>query len=51
MSQLEEPSAAAEPDPEELAETSEPLGPEVEASINAAVQNADSEERQGTEGG
>jgi hypothetical protein len=49
MSQLEEPSATAEPDPEELAETSEPLDPEVEASINAAV--ADLDERQGTEGG
>jgi hypothetical protein len=51
MSQLEEPSATAEPDPEELAETSEPLDPDVEASINAAVQSADLDERQGTEGG
>jgi hypothetical protein len=49
MSQLEEPSATADPDPEELAEPSEPLDSEVEASINAAV--ADLDEQQGTEGG
>jgi hypothetical protein len=45
---------AAEPDPEEeldLAEPFSPLGPEVEAPINAAVQSADLDERQGTEGG
>jgi hypothetical protein len=59
MSQPEEPNDGAE-SPEEPAETGEELegselvsllDAEVEAPINAAVQNPDFDEGQGTEGG
>jgi hypothetical protein len=59
MSQSEDPSDRAE-GPEQLAERGDEieesetvslLDEEVEAPINAAVQQADSDERQGTEGG
>jgi hypothetical protein len=52
MSESEKPSAAVEADPEEAdesAETVSPLGREVQARINAAVQAADVDETQGTE--
>jgi hypothetical protein len=53
MSEPEKPRAA-EADPKEETEAAEPfspLGPEVEGPINAAVQSADLDEWQGTEGG
>jgi hypothetical protein len=59
MSQSEDPSDRAE-GPEQLAERGDEiegsetvslLDAEVEAPINAAVQHADSDERQGAEGG